>query len=265
MAFKMKGINSLTNNSLSKQVRRGSSPLFETDPSFKEMSEEIEITNSVKDLQGNDFATERTITTPGDRKVEEKASSNQAFLDSFAPEFAKAKEEGFEGTLPEYIKRKEEKIGYKGKKIDQVRDYTSGLITKEGDEFENRFFKQRKGWADGYSDEAFEMGDFLAARLNEGFDEDQWGKRPHGAGSGDPKKYITENEAMEYYRKFNNPDQPNRGITGDKKARKTWINNYFNWRKQRGLPEVSMSYQKGYKPTSYKNTENKGKNWRNKN
>ena len=71
MGFKMKGINSLTNNSLSKQVKRSSSPLFETDPSFKDMSEEIEITNSVKDLKGDDFATERTIKTKG-KEVEKK-------------------------------------------------------------------------------------------------------------------------------------------------------------------------------------------------
>jgi len=261
MGFKMKGINSLTNNSLSKQVKRSSSPLFETDPSFEDMSKEIEITNSVKDLQGNDFATERTITTGG-KKVEERASSDQAFLDSFAPEFAKAKEGGFPGTLPEYIKQKEIDAGYAGSKVDQVRDYTSGLITREGKEWENRFFKEREG---GEKDEAFLMGDFLAARLNQGMDEDKWGTRASGRGSGDTNRYITENEAMEMFRKYNNPDQPKKGITGDKKARKTWINNYFNWRKQRGLPEVSMSYQKDYEPTTYGNNENKGKNWRNKN
>ena len=124
MAFKMKGINSLTNNSLSKQVKRGSSPLFETDPSFKEMSEEIEITNSVKDLQGKDFAIERTITTDPTKDVEKIETNNEKFLASFNNEYKKAQEGGFAGTLPEYIKQKEEKLGYKGKKVDQVRDYT---------------------------------------------------------------------------------------------------------------------------------------------
>ena len=124
MAFKMKGINSLTNNSLSKQVKRGSSPLFETDPSFKEMSEEIEITDSVKDLQGKDFATGRTITTDPTKDVEKIETNNEKFLASFNNEYKKAQEGGFAGTLPEYIKQKEEKLGYKGKKINQVRDYS---------------------------------------------------------------------------------------------------------------------------------------------
>lgn len=242
MGFKMKGINSL--------IRRASSnsPLLNTDP-------EIENTKFTKTKDGDIIPVERTITTPGDRTVEKQTSSNQAFLDSFAPEFAKAKEGGFPGTLPEYINQKEIDLGYAGSKVDQVRDYTSGLITKPGSEFENRFFKQRKGWADGYSDEAFEMGGFLAGKLNEGLDEDKWGTRASGRGSGDAKRYITENEAMELYRKYNNPHQPNKGITGDKKDRKMWINNYYNWRNERGLPETSMSYQKDYEPTSYEDND----------
>ena len=63
MAFKMKGISSLTNNSLSKQIVKSNSPLLNTDPSGKSFNDmQIEVTNSVKDLQGDDFATERIIT-----------------------------------------------------------------------------------------------------------------------------------------------------------------------------------------------------------
>ena len=239
MGFKMKGINSLIRPTSS------NSPLLNTDP-------EIENTEFTTTKDGVRIPVARTITTGGGRTVEKEASSDQAFLDSFAPEFAKAKEGGFPGTLPEYIKQKEIDSGYAGSKVDQVRDYTSGLVTKPG--FENRFFKQREG--SNLKDEVFEMGDFLAARLNEGLDEDKWGTRASGRGSGDAKRYITENEAMELYREYNNPDQPNKGITGDKKDRKMWINNYFNWRKERGLPETTMSYQKNYKPTSYENNDN---------
>jgi hypothetical protein len=66
MAFKMKGISSLTNNSLSKQIVKSNSPLLNTDPSGKSFNDmQIEVTNSVKDLQGDDFATERIITKKG--------------------------------------------------------------------------------------------------------------------------------------------------------------------------------------------------------
>ena len=239
--FKMKGINTLIN-----------SPLLQQDNGQK-----IKNTQFTTTADGERIPIGREITTGG-REVEERASSDQAFLDSFAPEFAKAKEGGFPGTLPEYIKQKEIDAGYAGSKVDQVRDYTSGLITREGKQWENRFFKERET---GEKDEAFLMGDFLAARLNDGMDEDKWGTRASGRGSGDAKRYITENEAQELYREYNNPHQPKRGITGTQRQRKTWINNYFNWRKQRGLPEITMSYQKDYEPSTYGNNENLT-NWR---
>jgi len=116
MGFKMKGINSLTNNSLSKQVKRSSSPLFETDPSFEDMSEEIEITKSITDLKGKKFDTARTITKKG--KEVEKYLVPEDF-------------EGGENN-PEYQKKlaalkiameKGKGDKYKDQKIDQVRDY----------------------------------------------------------------------------------------------------------------------------------------------
>ena len=250
MAFKMKGISSLTNNSLSKQIVKSNSPLLNTDPSgksFAEINEEIEITNSVKDLQGDDFATERTITKKG-QEVEKQLVPEDFEGGKNNPEYQKKL------AALEIAMEQGKDAKYKDQKIDQVRDYTSGLHTRPGAEYEGKLYKSLDGKPGG--DEAFEMGGFLAGRLNA------------GGGDGDEKTYITDNEAMEYFRKYNNPDRPDqlkKGITGDKKDRKLWINNYFNWRKQQGLPEISMSYQKDYEPTKYGESENKGKNWKDKN
>ena len=259
MAFKMKGISSLTNNSLSKQIVKSNSPLLNTDPSGKSFNDmQIEVTNSVKDLQGDDFATERIITKKG-KEVEKQ----------LVPE-------DFEGgkNNPEYQKKlaalkiameQGKDAKYKDQKIDQVRDYTSGLVTKPGSEFHdtdqfafksggNRYFKQREGWADGYDDEAFETGDFLSGLITK------------GGGDGDAKNYITSEEAMRLYQRYNKqidrPGQPKQSEMDPNDW--TSIHNWNNWRKQRGLDVAGVSYQKGVEPTTYKNTENKG-NWRNKN
>ncbi len=80
-------------------------------------------TEYITDLAGDEFATKRTITTDPTRSVETPSSSNQDFLDSFSKEYAKAQEGGFSGTLPEYIKQKEKKLGYAGSEVKQERDY----------------------------------------------------------------------------------------------------------------------------------------------
>ena len=244
MGFKMKGINSLIRPTSS------NSPLLNTDP-------EIENTEFTTTKDGVRIPVARTITTGGGRTVEKEASSDQAFLDSFAPEFAKAKEGGFPGTLPEYIKQKEIDSGYAGSKVDQVRDYTSGLITKPGSEFHDtdqfafksggkRYFKQREGWADGYNDEAFETGDFLAGLIKK------------GGGDGDAKNYITSEEAMRLYNKYNKQiDRPGQPKKSDMDPNDwTSIHNWNNWRKQRGLDVAGVSYQKGVEPTTYKDNDN---------
>ena len=110
MGFKMKGINNITNNT---------SPLLNTDPD----DEKVVNTEFVQDLAGNDFATARTITTDPTRAVESQATSDQAFLDSFAPEYNKAQAEGFGGTITDYITQKEETLGFKGSEVKQTRDY----------------------------------------------------------------------------------------------------------------------------------------------
>ena len=227
MGFKMKGINSLTRPTSS------NSPLLNTDP-------EIENTEFTTTKDGVRIPVARTITTPGDRKVEKEASSDQAFLDSFAPEFAKAKEGGFPGTLPEYIKQKEIDSGYAESKVDQVRDYTQGLLTRPGEKYKGRYYKQREGSADNYKDEAYETGDFLAGLITK------------GGGDGDARNYITSEEAMNLYKKYNKNLSPN-----EKDPNKfTSIKNWNNWRKQRGLESSTVSYQKNYTPTTYGNNDN---------
>jgi hypothetical protein len=141
MAFNLK--NKLTSSGLS---RKSSSPLNNNDLTGAANLANVDLnkanvtnTASVKDLSGKDFATERIITTPG-KKVEKQASSNQAYLDSFSSEFSKAKEGGFEGTLPEYIKQKEKKAGYQGEEIKQKRDYS----TKSGKDPKKYNYRTKK-------------------------------------------------------------------------------------------------------------------------
>jgi len=110
MGFKMKGINSLM------RLTSSNSPLLNTDPKIKNTEFET-------NLAGDEIAVRRTITTDPKKEVEKIETDNEKFLASFNNEYKKAQEGGFAGTLPEYIKQKEEKIGYKGKKVEQTRDY----------------------------------------------------------------------------------------------------------------------------------------------
>tara|TARA_R100000951_G_C2596395_1_gene166791 strand:+ start:77 stop:862 length:786 start_codon:yes stop_codon:yes gene_type:complete len=107
MGFKQRSI--FSNKGLS---RRSSSPLNNTNSKTGEFSITSDQTTT---SGGNTVRTqerEKTITNKADRNVETQASSEQAFLDSFAPEFAKAESEGFTGTLLEYIEQKEQKLGF---------------------------------------------------------------------------------------------------------------------------------------------------------
>lgn len=230
--FKMKGINTLMN-----------SPLLQTNGKV------VKNTKFTTTRDGEKIPVGREITTSGEREVEERASDDQAYLDSFTPEFTRAKQEGFTGDLAQYILNKNEELGYTGSKINQVRDYTMGLITKDGEEFKNRYFK--KG-SKGSEDEAFTTGEFLAGLINT------------GGGEGDPGNYITSNEAIELYKKYNKqivrPNQPKPTDPNNF----TSIRNWNNWRKQRGLEPSTVSYQKGYKPKSYLDNDNLT-NWRNVN
>ena len=110
MAFKMRGIGALTNSPLA------------SDPTTKN-------TAFTTNLAGDKIPTEREITkiTEGNRTVEKKAVNNDDFLKSFSSEYANAKKEGFEGTLPQYIKQKTINAGYgdKVEKIIQKRELTN--------------------------------------------------------------------------------------------------------------------------------------------
>ena len=131
MAFKMKGISSLTNNSLSKQIVKSNSPLLNTDPSGKSFNDmQIEVTNSVKDLQGKDFATERTITKKG-QEVEKQLVPEDFDGGENNPEYQK-KLAALETAIEQGKADK-----YKDQKVVRERDYTKDLLEKYG-----RFYKE---------------------------------------------------------------------------------------------------------------------------
>ena len=117
--FSNKGLSRVSSSPLNNNDLSGAAELSNVDLS------EANITNtaSVKDLSGKDFATERIITTNPSKTVEKVETDNEKFLASFDGEYKKAQESGFPGTLPEYIKQKEKKLGYVGSEVKQKRDY----------------------------------------------------------------------------------------------------------------------------------------------
>ena len=124
--------------------RKTSSPLFSKSP----------LRNNHSDPDSEDFTITSDVTTGEDgnttrvmeresvkvvdptRDVENRAESDEAYLKSFAKEFAKAQEEGFTGTLPEYIKQKEQKLGYTGSEEKVVEQRTITDTTTPTEQFE---------------------------------------------------------------------------------------------------------------------------------
>ena len=228
MKFKMKGINTLIN-----------SPLAQTSST----GQTIKNTDFTTNLAGEEIAIGRTITEPG--SIE--GNTGVGFEESYS-KLNDEQRKDFP-DLPSWKKYVED---YNAKKnateIDQVRDYTQGLLTRPGEKYKGRYYKQREGWANNYKDEAYETGDFLAGLITK------------GGGDGDARNYITSEEAMNLYKKYNKNLKPN-----EKDPNKfTSIKNWNNWRKQRGLEPSTVSYQENYKPTSYSKNENTS-NWRNVN
>ncbi len=92
-------------------------------------------TNTVKTLSGEVVPTAGTATynIPATREVEQVAASSEDYTRSFRPEFEKAQQEGFTGTLPEYIKQKESKLGYTPQEVEvtRERDYSSEVSPDE--------------------------------------------------------------------------------------------------------------------------------------
>ena len=186
-------------------------------------------TKFATNLAGKEIAIERESITPG-KVVEKQADSNQSYLDSFVPGYnSKVASGDFTGSIEDYRKSKEQP--YEPTTVTEVRDYTKGLITRPGEQYEGRFYKEG---SNGNKDEAYPMGDFLAMNMN---------KRGDG---GDPNTYITANEAWEHYKKVTDPRLPKSSVQY----------NFNNWRKRQGLEPATFSVQKGYKPTTYTNKEN---------
>ena len=161
--------------------RKTSSPLFSksplrnnhTDPD----SEDFTITSDV--TTGEDGNTTRVMERESvkfvdpSRSVENRAESDEAYLKSFAKEFARAQEEGFTGTLPEYIRQKEEKLGYRGseEKIVEQRTITDTTTpTEQFEEFERpkTFFED---FRNQYNFPTYERGEDRRIKIdgNEGW------------------------------------------------------------------------------------------------
>ena len=161
--------------------RKTSSPLFSksplrnnhTDPD----SEDFTITSDV--TTGEDGNTTRVMERESvkvvdpTRDVENRAESDEAYLKSFAKEFAKAQEEGFTGTLPEYIKQKEQKLGYTGSEEKVVEQRTITETTTPTEQFEE--FERPKTFFEDFRNEynfpAYERGEDRRIKIdgNEGW------------------------------------------------------------------------------------------------
>ena len=161
--------------------RKTSSPLFSKSP----------LRNNHSDPDSEDFTITSDVTTGEDgnttrvmeresvkvvdptRDVENRAESDEAYLKSFAKEFAKAQEEGFTGTLPEYIKQKEQKLGYTGSEEKVVEQRTITETNTPTEEFEETerpktFFEDFKT---EYNFPAYERGEDRRIKIdgNEGW------------------------------------------------------------------------------------------------
>lgn len=161
--------------------RKTSSPLFSKSPLRNNHSdpdsEDFTITSDV--TTGEDGNTTRVMERESvkvvdpSRSVENRAESDEAYLKSFAKEFARAQEEGFTGTLPEYIKQKEQKLGYTGseEKVVEQRTITDTTTpTEQFEEFERpkTFFED---FRNQYNFPAYERGEDRRIKIdgNEGW------------------------------------------------------------------------------------------------
>jgi hypothetical protein len=125
MAFKMKGINSLmNNNNLDKQVKRSSSPLFETN------SELANLDYTDTDFAGDNIAVRGEAVIPG-QKVEKQLVPEDFDGGENNPEYQK-KLAALETAIEQGKADK-----YKDQKVVRERDYTKDLLEKYG-----RFYKE---------------------------------------------------------------------------------------------------------------------------
>ena len=161
--------------------RKTSSPLFSKSPLRNNHSdpdsEDFTITSDV--TTGEDGNTTRVMERESvkvvdpSRSVENRAESDEAYLKSFAKEFARAQEEGFTGTLPEYIKQKEQKLGYTGSEEKVVEQRTITDTTTPTEQFEE--FERPKTFFEDFRNEynfpAYERGEDRRIKIdgNEGW------------------------------------------------------------------------------------------------
>jgi len=124
MAFKLR--SNFTKFGLSNKF---TSPL-KKDPTDPTKEKDFTVTSDV--TTGEDGNTvqvmerERVDIIDPTRNVENIETDNEKFLAGFSNEYKKAQESGFKGTLPEYIKKKEQGLGFTGseEKIKQERVIT---------------------------------------------------------------------------------------------------------------------------------------------
>ena len=115
MKIKLKKNNGFT-------LKSGGTSPFKVDPGVKksnsansDFSIVLDDTTDVNGVVTRIRERENVKITDPTKIVEKKAINDQEFLLGFESEYAKAKADGFVGTLPQYIKQKETKLGYTGK------------------------------------------------------------------------------------------------------------------------------------------------------
>ena len=208
--------------------RKTSSPLFSksplrnnhTDPD----SEDFTITSDV--TTGEDGNTTRVMERESvkfvdpSRSVENRATSDEAYFKSFAKEFARAQKEGFTGTLPEYIRQKEQKLGYTGSEEKVVEQRTITDTTTPTEQFEE--FERPKTFFEDFRTEydfpTYERGEDRRIKIdgNEGW---TLYNQPVTGKSGNTYNKVNFNH--ERTRSWLKSEQGNNVLTGGKNMLKT--------------------------------------------
>tara|TARA_R100000315_G_scaffold32660_1_gene13223 strand:- start:304 stop:1293 length:990 start_codon:yes stop_codon:yes gene_type:complete len=208
--------------------RKTSSPLFSksplrnnhTDPD----SEDFTITSDV--TTGEDGNTTRVMERESvkfvdpSRSVENRATSDEAYFKSFAKEFARAQKEGFTGTLPEYIRQKEQKLGYTGSEEKVVEQRTITDTTTPTEQFEE--FERPKTFFEDFRTEydfpTYERGEDRRIKIdgNEGW---TLYNQPVTGKSGNTYNKVNFND--ERTRSWLKSEQGNNVLTGGKNMLKT--------------------------------------------
>jgi hypothetical protein len=134
MAFKLR--SNFTKFGLSNKF---TSPL-KKDPTDPAKEKDFTVTSDV--TTGEDGNTvqvmerERVDIIDPTRNVENIETDNEKFLAGFSNEYKKAQESGFKGTLPEYIKKKEQGLGFTGSEEKVTEQRTITESTEQGEEVE---------------------------------------------------------------------------------------------------------------------------------